>query len=141
MGDERKHVERKQPETLRLRSVMPSLTVNDAARSLAWYRDVMGFFIREEWTPEGKLAGGVVQAGDVLFFLTQDDFAKGKDRRKGEGMRLYCSTGQEVDGLAEQMKGRGAKMLQEPKDQPWGGRDFTVEDPDGFKITISNWTP
>ena len=34
--------ERRQPETLRLRSLMPSLTVNDLAASVAWYRDVSG---------------------------------------------------------------------------------------------------
>ncbi len=32
----------------------------------------------------------------------------------------------------------GATLAEEPKDEPWGGRDFAVVDPDGFKITIAS---
>ena len=49
---------------------------------------------------------------------------------------MYCSTGQDVDKLAAQIKARGGTLIQEPQDQPWGSRDFAVADPDGFKITI-----
>jgi hypothetical protein len=41
--------ERRQPETLRLRSLMPALTVDDLAASVAWYRDVLGFIVAEEY--------------------------------------------------------------------------------------------
>ncbi len=30
---------RQQPETLRLRAVMPAMTVDDIAKSVAWYRE------------------------------------------------------------------------------------------------------
>jgi uncharacterized glyoxalase superfamily protein PhnB len=128
--------ERKQPETLRLRSVAPSFTVNDVEKSLAWYRDVLGFVVKDRWEHEGKLAGVEMAAGGVLFMLGQDDWKKGRDRRKGEGVRIYCNTVQDVDRLADQVKARGGKLTQEPRDQPWGSRDFAVEDPDGYKITI-----
>jgi uncharacterized glyoxalase superfamily protein PhnB len=66
----------------------------------------------------------------------QDDWKKGRDRVKGEGFRIYCGTTQDVDALARQIKARGGKLDSEPADQPWGGRDFSLSDPDGFKITI-----
>jgi uncharacterized glyoxalase superfamily protein PhnB len=128
---------RQQPETLRLSSVAPSLTVNDLHRSIAFYRDILGFHIKEEWKHDGKVMGVEIAAGTVSFMLGQDDFAKGRDRKKGEGFRLYCSTRQDVNHLAAHIKARGATLLEEPKDQPWGARDFAVMDPDGFKITIS----
>ncbi len=37
------------PETLRLRSISPALTVADIDTSLAWYRDVVGFHVQETW--------------------------------------------------------------------------------------------
>ena len=70
--------------------------------------------------------------------LSQDDWKKGRDRVKGEGFRIYCSTSQNLDRLAEQIKARGGTLLQEPKDDPWGSRNFSFEDPDGFKITIAS---
>jgi uncharacterized glyoxalase superfamily protein PhnB len=129
---------RQQPEPLRLRSVAPSFTVNDIEKSLAWYRDVLGFVVKDRWEHEGKLAGVELAAGGVLFMLGQDDWKKGRDRVKGEGFRIYCKTAQDVDRLAAQVKARGGKLTQEPRDEPWGTRDFAVVDPDGFKITIGS---
>ncbi len=130
--------QRKQPETLRLRAVMPALTAGDLGESVAWYRDVLGFVVVDEMkNDEGQLVGAVLQAGGCRFLLGQDDFKKGRDRRKGVGFRLYCATAQDIDQLAANVKARGGVLDQEPIDQPWGARDFAVVDPDGFKISIS----
>src|SRR2546429_1562667 len=44
---------RRQPETLRLRKIAPSFTATDLQRSIAFYRDVLGLVIGEEWRLEG----------------------------------------------------------------------------------------
>jgi uncharacterized glyoxalase superfamily protein PhnB len=132
---------RQKPETLRLRSIMPSLTVEDLAASLAWYRDVLGFHVVQEMNHEGKLVGASVRAGAVEVLLIQDDFAKGRGRKKGEGLRLYCTTAMDLDRLAEAIVERGGTLAQEPRDEPWGARDFAVTDPDGFQISISSPLP
>jgi lactoylglutathione lyase len=134
----RAFTERRQPETLRLRSASPSFTVDDLQRSLAFYRDVLGFTERERWERDGALHGVELVAGSVSVFLAQDDWQKGHDRVKGQGFRIYCDTAQDVDAIARRIQERGGTLAEEPKDQPWGGRDFAVVDPDGFKITISS---
>ena len=125
-------------EKLRLRSIAPSLTVDDLENSLAFYEGVLGFHVKERWIHEGKLAGVELVAGVVSVYLGQDDWKKGKNRVKGEGFRIYCTTVQDVDALAAQIKSRGGQLLEEPKTQSWGTRDFAVADPDGFKITFSS---
>ena len=120
-----------------LRGVAPSLTVNDLDKSLGFYRDVLGFSVKDRWESEGKLLGVEMGAGQVVFMLGQDDWKKGRDRSKGEGFRLYCDTTQDVDQIAARIKARGGALDQEPRDEPWGARALTVVDPDGFKITIS----
>lgn len=129
---------RQQPETLRLRGAAIGLTVNDLQRSLAWYRDVLGFVVTDEWRSEGTLQGVEMRAGAVEIFLGQDDWKRGRDRVKGEGVRIYGRTVQDVDALAAVIKARGGMLAHEPKTQPWGERDFGLVDPDGFKITISS---
>jgi uncharacterized glyoxalase superfamily protein PhnB len=133
--------ERQQPESLRLRSIMPALTVNDIAASVAWYRDVLGCIVAEEYQRDGQLMGVMLKAGAVDILLAQDDFAKGRDRKKGIGMRLYGVTIQEIDKLAEAIVARGGVLAQPPQDQPWGTRDFAIVDPDGFQISISTESP
>jgi uncharacterized glyoxalase superfamily protein PhnB len=124
------------PTGLTLSSVAPSFTVNDVEKSIAWYRDVLGLVVKDRWEHEGKLMGVEMQAGGVTFMLGQDDWKKGRDRVKGEGFRLYSETTQDADRLAAQIKARGGTLAQEPTDESWGARVFSVEDPDGYKISI-----
>ncbi len=133
-------VDRHQPETLRLRNAAPSFTVNDLAVSLKWYQDVLGCTVENEWkSDDGVTFAASLAAGNVQFNVGQDDFAQGRDRIKGVGFRLYCETAQDIDELAARVKAGGGTLDTEPTDQAWGMRDFSLTDPDGFKITI--WKP
>jgi uncharacterized glyoxalase superfamily protein PhnB len=123
---------------LTLRTASPSFTVNDLDRSLSWYRDVLGFGVEEKWENEGKVIGVSLKAGDVSFMIGQDDWRKGRDRKKGEGFRIYCETRRSVDDLAKSIQANGGRLDQGPTDQPWGVRDISLTDPDGFKITIAS---
>jgi uncharacterized glyoxalase superfamily protein PhnB len=127
---------RRKPETLRLRDASPGFTVNDLEKSLAFYRDVIGFVEKDRWMNEAKLAGLSLKAGNAELFLMQDDWKKGRDRVKGVGFRIYCTTTQDPDELARQIKARGGTLDDEPSTSPWG-RSFGFTDPDGFKITIN----
>jgi catechol 2,3-dioxygenase-like lactoylglutathione lyase family enzyme len=131
---------RRQPESLRLRSAGPSLTVNDLAASRAFYRDVLGFVEGELWEQDGVVRGVELVAGAVRFWIGQDDWKKGRKRVKGVGFRIWCETTQDVDAIAGRIDARGGKITDGPKDQPWGGREVTVTDPDGFVVTISSGT-
>jgi uncharacterized glyoxalase superfamily protein PhnB len=124
-------------DSLSLRSASPSYTVNDLERSLAWYRDVVGFQVEEVWKDDGKVVGVSLKAGDVSFMIGQDDWKKGRDRQKGEGFRIFCLTKGNVDRLAERIQANGGRLDHGPTDQPWGVRDISLTDPDGFKITIA----
>jgi uncharacterized glyoxalase superfamily protein PhnB len=129
---------RKFPETLRLRSVSPGLTVGDLQKSVAWYRDVLGFVVGEEWKRDGRITGYELMAGAARVFLGQDDWAKGRDRVKGVGFRLHLATAQNVDDIAANAKKMGGRLDSEPETMPWGARAFAITDPDGFKLTISS---
>jgi catechol 2,3-dioxygenase-like lactoylglutathione lyase family enzyme len=127
---------RQQPESLRLRSVTPTYTVNDVEKSVEWYRDGLGFFVAERWEEDGRLGGVMLKAGACEFGLSQDDFSKGRERAKGVGFRLWCSTTQDVDAIAARLKAFGGKIVEEPGNR-WDTYSFTAQDPDGFKITIT----
>ena len=125
-------------DALALRSASPSFTVSDLEKSLGWYRDVLGFGVEETWkNDDGKVMGVSLKAGDVSFMIGQDDWKRGRDRKKGEGFRIYCETKKSVDDLAKRIEAKGVRLDDGPTDQPWGVRDISLTDPDGFKITIA----
>ena len=125
------------PETLRLRAFEPGLTVNDLERSLRFYTQTLGFFEGRRWIDAaGVLRGVMLKAGVCELGLSQDDWAKGRDRAKGIGFRLWCRTEQDIDALAARIQAAGHPLAQPPTDQPWGIRSLAVDDPDGFHLTI-----
>src|SRR2546428_10008961 len=76
---------RRQPETLRLRDVTPSFTATDLQRSIAFYRDVLGFVVGEEWREGGVPLGCAMPAGSEGFLLDQEQFRESRDPQKGLG--------------------------------------------------------
>ena len=129
---------RVEPEPLDALTLSASLTVNDLERSLAWYRDVVGFTVDRKHEREGKLRAVSLRAGAVRILIGQDDGAKGLDRGKGVGFSLMITTAQNVDDIARRIKELGGTLESEPTDTPWGGRLFRLQDPDGFKLAISS---
>jgi len=127
---------RTEPETLRLRAIDPSLTVDDLDRSIRFYTDVLGFIVGARWTDGDVLRGVMLKAGACQLGLTQDDWAKGRDRQKGQGIRLWCKTAQDIDALAGRITAAGGALTEGPMDQAWGARTLAVQDPDGFAITL-----
>ena len=123
------------PKGHALMSVAPGFTANDAAKSVAWYCDVLGFTVKERWEHEGQFQGAQVASGDVVFNIGQDDWKMGRDRIKGQATRMYIMTGPEIDKYAADIKARGGQLDQEPADG-WGMRTFAISDPDGFKLTF-----
>lgn len=133
----RERAARSSPETLRLRRVTPSFTVDDIDTSLSFYRDVMGFVVDEIWEHEGRRVGAALVAGSVTLLLSQDDGKAGQDRVKGQGFRLHLSTAQDIDRVASNIESKGGTLLEGPMEMPWGARAFTIVDPDGFKLTVA----
>ncbi|MDQ6635050.1 MAG: VOC family protein [Gemmatimonadota bacterium] len=135
------HTERAQPESFRAVSLSASLTVKDVKRSVAWYRDAIGFTVDREYERDGRVLSVALKAGAVRILLNHDDGAKGLDRAKGEGFSLMLTTTQSVDEVAKRIKASGTTLITEPTDMPWGARAFRVQDPDGFKLAISSERP
>jgi catechol 2,3-dioxygenase-like lactoylglutathione lyase family enzyme len=126
---------RQEPESLRLRSITPTFTVNNVEASVAWYRDGLGFFVAQRWEEDGRLQGVMLKAGACEFGLSQDDFSKGRNRTKGVGFRLWCNTTQDVDAIAARLRAFGGAIVEEPGER-FDTYSFTAHDPDGFKITL-----
>ncbi|SRR6266550_1412473 len=98
--------------------------VQDVLRSVEHYRDVLGFQVEFTYGAPTFYAG--VERGGVLIHLQAASESK---RQPGQGaVNVFVS---DVDALYQELKSRGARTLNEPKDYPYGMRDFDVHDLDG----------
>jgi uncharacterized glyoxalase superfamily protein PhnB len=122
-------------------AIVPSLTVDDLQKSITFY-EALGFAIDERWEEKGTLLGVMLRAGTVEIGLSQDDWKKGRDRKKGVGVRLSISTTPgHVDEIAKRAKSAGITLTSDPHDTEWKSRAFEVSDPSGFLLTIYSDTP
>src|SRR5262245_12645985 len=127
-------------EALQISTVMPSFTVDDLQKSIAFY-EALGFAIEERWEDKGTLLGVMLRAGRTQIGLNQDDWKKGRDREKGIGVRLSISTSLgHVDEIAKRARNAGITLTSEPHDTEWQSRAFEVSDPSGFLLTIFSET-
>ncbi len=116
----------------------PNLIVNDLSKSIQFYTEGLDFEVREKHESDGQLRFVMLKSGAAHLGLGQDDFAKGRNRVKGVGLRIWITTLQDVHKLAERAKATGITLDSEPEELPWGGVAFAVTDPDGFKVSIAS---
>lgn len=117
--------------TPRLTSLAPQFLVDDLARSIAYYRDTLGFDFGEPWG--GFYAIGLLDGLELHLKEAPKDPEERDFRRKNE--HLDAAAG--VDGIEtfyEQCVGKGAKIIRPLASTDWGTKDFYIEDPDGYII-------
>jgi len=124
--------------TLQATGLAPSFTADDLERSLRFYTNGLGFEIVDRNEMEGELVFCMLRAGSAQLGIGQDDWAKGRDRAKGVGMRIFITTEQDIEALAARARAAGIALDEDPAPLPWGPMAFAVTDPDGFKLTIAN---
>jgi catechol 2,3-dioxygenase-like lactoylglutathione lyase family enzyme len=120
---------------------------NDPDASLAFYRDTLGFEVRNDVGYGGMrwiTVGPPAQPGTsiVLHPPAADPGITDDERRtiaemmaKGTYGVLLLATA-DLDSTFEQVQASGAEIVQEPIEQPYGVRDCAVRDPAGNLIRI-----
>jgi uncharacterized glyoxalase superfamily protein PhnB len=121
---------------------------NDPDESLAFYRDTLGFEVRNDVGYKGMrwiTVGPVDQPGTsiVLYPPEASPGVTDDERRTISEMMAkgtYASinlASADLDAVFERLQASGAEVVQEPTDQPYGIRDCSFRDPAGTLIRIS----
>ncbi len=119
----------------------------DPDASLAFYRDTLGFEVRNDveyqglhWITLGP--PGQPDTGLVLHPPGADPGITEDERRtitemmaKGTYASVILAT-PDLDGTFERLQAGDADVVQEPTQQPWGVRDCALRDPAGNMIRI-----
>lgn len=120
------------------------LLVQDMGRMIRFYRDVLGFGIKED---EDTSNVYLVKDGTLFLLYGRKDFEKMTGRKyeyvKGlnghSEMALYVDTFSEVDAAYSHAVENGAAPVLPPTTEPWGQRTCYIADPEGNLIEIGSW--
>ena len=120
------------------------LFVNDMAAMIRFYRDVLGFEIKED---ENTSNVYLVKDGTLFLLYGRNDFENMTSRKyeylKGLNghfeIALYVDTFEDVDEEYAKAIGKGAVSVLEPTTEPWGQRTCYIADPEGNLIEIGSF--
>ena len=120
---------------------------DDPDASLAFYRDILGFEVRNDVGYAGMrwITVGPADQPDTSIVLHPPAATPGitdDERRtilelmaKGSYFGVNLATA-DLDGIFAKLEANGAEVVQEPTEQPYGVRDCAFRDPAGNMIRI-----
>ena len=120
------------------------LLVSDTPKMIRFYRDVLGFEIKEAEDTKNVY---LVKDGTLFLLYGRNDFEAMTNHRyeyiKGLNghfeIALYVDTFDEVDAAFRHAVNHGGVPVMEPTTEPWGQRTCYIADPEGNLIEIGSW--
>ena len=122
---------------------------NDPEASLAFYRDILGFEVRNDVGYGGMrwiMVGPPAQPGTSIVLhppavdpgITEDERRTILEMMAKGTFAIITMATKDLDGAFDRLQASGAEIVQEPIEQPYGIRDCAVRDPAGNLIRINH---
>jgi catechol 2,3-dioxygenase-like lactoylglutathione lyase family enzyme len=131
---------------VRFEAVVPQFAVPDLVRTAEYYRDVLGFEISGYWdgeretdAPQRPPVFAIVRRDEVQVFFNRSDRSSVATGRAEEGYDAYFRV-HGVDALAEDLRARGAAILEGPEDRVYGQRELVIRDCNGLVLAFGEET-
>ena len=109
------------------------LEVNSLEESLIFYRDLLGLEL-DRFHPNADPPIATLRAGSLRITLVQNLETM---LRRGRGVHFILSV-DDVDAFYKKLLNSGVS-IGEPRDEGWGGRFVTIEDPDKYRLFFVTW--
>jgi len=109
------------------------LEVNNLEESVEFYRDVLGFSLESD-NMDAQPPIASVRSGSLRITLVQQIETMLK---RGRGVHFVLGVS-DVDAFHETLKARDLQVT-DPRDEGWGGRFVSLQDPDGYRLFFVTW--
>jgi uncharacterized glyoxalase superfamily protein PhnB len=110
---------------------LPFLPVRNLRETIQYYKDKLGF--QGEWFWGDPPTDAGCQRNELSILFNQNP--EFNERVKGLELVMFVD---DVDGIYSELKNKSGVEIASPiKDEPWGIREFTVKDINGYLLRIS----
>ncbi len=107
-----------------------SIRVSDVDRSVAFYRDQLGFTVEQQHGQRFAL----LRLGGGTIGLLHGDLSRWPAEARNQ-FHIELST-DDLDGLYAELQAKGVQFTEAPHDAPWE-RAMATRDPDGYRVEIA----
>lgn len=130
--------------------LIPSVRYKDAHAGIAWLERVLGFERQAVYDgPEGTVAHAQLTFGETGMLMLGS-------ATNASPMKHLFATPEEIGGRVtapiylvvkdcvpvwERVRAEGAEVMQELKEMDYGGKAFTVKDPEGYLWSVGEYDP
>ena len=118
--------------------ISPTLAIRNMKQTIQFYRDSLGFKMGMVFPDaDNPEYADLSKDGIVVMFVPAKNVGIGSKQRLGIGVNLYLQIDGDIDEYRNELKNKGIKVVVDIKDEPFGIRDFAVEDINGYKLTFN----
>jgi uncharacterized glyoxalase superfamily protein PhnB len=118
--------------------ISPTLAVRNMKQTIQFYKDSLGFKMGMAFPDaDNPEYADLSKDGMVIMFIPAKNVGIGSKQKLGVGVNMYMQIDGDIDEYYNELKSRSVKIVVDIKDEPYGIRDFTVEDIDGYKLTFN----
>jgi uncharacterized glyoxalase superfamily protein PhnB len=118
--------------------ISPTLAVRNMKQTIQFYRDSLGFKMGMAFPDaDHPEYADLSKDGMVIMLIPDRNVGIGSKQKLGIGVNLYMQIDGDIDEYYSQLAKKGIKIVVDIKDEPFGIRDFTVEDINGYKLTFN----
>ena len=117
-----------------LHGMQPVLGVPDVEATVAFYRDKLGFhveFVEGDPPVHARVCADPTSVAPTVH-IRFEPLPAGAE--VNPSVYLWLHVGEGLDRLFALYRDRGVEVLEEPSDRPWGLRQFSVRDCNGYEV-------
>jgi uncharacterized glyoxalase superfamily protein PhnB len=116
----------------------PLLAVRNMKETTEFYKNTLGFKLGMAFPDaDNPEYADLSKDGMVLMFIPAKDHGIESREKLGIGVYLYMEIDGDIDEYYGELKRKGVKIVADIKDEPFGVRDFSIEDINGYKLAFN----
>jgi uncharacterized glyoxalase superfamily protein PhnB len=119
-------------------AISPLLVTRNMKATIDFYQNILGFTLGMVF-PDIDHAeyADFSKDGMSFMFVPAKNLGISRAARLGTGVDLYMQIDGDIDKYYSELKKKGVKIISDIKDEPFGIRDFTIEDSNGYQLTFN----
>ena len=119
-------------------AISPMLCVRRMKESIEFYRNVLGFNLGLAFPDAERPEYADLQRdGMSVMLVPAGSQGIGSRAKLGTGIYIYMQIDGDIDRYYARLKRKGVKVLFDIKDEPYGIRDFAIEDNSGYRLVFN----